>query len=193
MTTAARQPKGVPVGGQFAATAHAEPEGAQLVNLKIGEPRPMTREELVITGQAVENNPALSEIARQVHHNRQRIELANKMMDKTMLDATVIHVRQILPGAREVRVRPYRLGDQHMVPTFVRTANDDFIGANYAKGENADWATRTVEGADPGSVTEALAGVSLHSDIWDTDPRCDYDPQTEEHIIYLDGRRRQEH
>jgi hypothetical protein len=191
--TTARQPKGVPAGGQFAATSHAEPEGAQLVGLKIGEPRPMTREELVITGQAVENNPALSEIARMVHHNRQRIELANKMMDRTMLDATVIHVRQILPGAKELRVRPYRLGDQQMVPTFVRTVNDEFIGANYAKGESADWASRTVEGADPGSVTEALAGITRHSDIWDTDPRCDYDPQTEEHIIYLDGRRRQEH
>jgi hypothetical protein len=189
----ARQPKGIPVGGQFAATAHAEPEGASLIGVPVGQPREMTREELVITGQAVDGNPALSEIARQVHHNRQRIALANKVMDKTMLDATVIHVRQVLPGAKELRMRAYRIGDQQMVPTFVRTADDEFIGANYSKVPNGDWARRTVEGADPGSVTEALAGITPHSEIWDTDPRCDYDPQTEEHIIYLDGRRRQEH
>jgi hypothetical protein len=191
--TAPRQPKGIPVGGQFAATAHAEPEGASLVGVPIGEPREMTREELVITGQAVPGNGALSEVARQIHHNRQRIALANKMMDETMLNATVVHVRQLIPGAKELRVRAYRLGDQQMVPTFVRTADDEFIGANYAKGPHADWASRTVDGADPGSATEALAGIAPHSEIWDTDPRCDYDPQTEEHIIYLDGRRRQEH
>jgi hypothetical protein len=193
MTATARQPKGVPVGGQFAATAHAEPEGAQLIGVPIGEPREMTREELVITGQAVENNPALSEVARMLHHNRRQLALATKAIDKTMLDATVIHARQILPGAKELRMRTYRIGDQRTVPSFVRTADDDFIGANHNKGPNGDWARRTVEGADPGSITEALAGITPHSDIWDTDPRCDYDPQTEEHIIYLDGRRRQEH
>jgi hypothetical protein len=191
--TTARQPKGVPVGGQFAATAHAEPDGASLVGVKIGEPRQMTREELIITGQAVENNPALSEVSRQVHHDRQRIALANKMMDQTMLDATVIHVRQLLPGAKELRLRGQRIGDQHMVPTFVRTADDEFIGANYAKGPNGNRARRSIEGADPGSVTEALAGITPYSEIWDTDTRCDYDPQAEEHIIYLDGRRRQGH
>ena len=80
-----------------------------------------------------------------------------------------------------------------MVPSFVRTGDDQFLGANFDKGPHGDWARKTVEGADPGSVTEALAGITPHSEIWDTDPRCDYDPTTEEHIIYLDGRRRQEH
>jgi hypothetical protein len=193
MTATARQPKGVPVGGQFAATAHAEPEGAQLIGVPIGQPREMTREELVITGQAVENNPALSEDARMLHHNRRQLALATKAIDETMLSAAVIHAKQILPGAKEIRMRTYRIGDQQMVPTFIRTADDDFIGANHNKGPNGDWATRRVEGSEPGSVTEALAGITPHSEIWDTNTRCDYDPQTEEHIIYLDGRRRQEH
>ncbi|MET4143787.1 hypothetical protein [Arthrobacter sp. UYCo732] len=190
--TIARQPQGIPVGGQFAATTHAEPESASLIGVRIGEPREMTREELVITGQDVEGNPSLSEVTRQVHHSRRQLAEAVKAMDQTMLNATVVHVRQILPGAKELRMRSTRLGDQQMVPTFVRTADDNFLGANYDKGPNGDWAHRSVEGADPGSVTEALAGITAHSDIWDTDPRCDYDPQTEEHIIYLDGRRRHE-
>jgi len=190
--SAARQPKGIPVGGQFAATGHAEPEGASLVGVHIGEPREMTREELVVTGQAVDGNPALSEVTRKVHHNRRQLAQAIKAMDETMLNATVAHVQQALPGAKELRLKAYRMGDHQMAPTFVRTANDVFIGALFDKGPHADWARRTVEGADPGSVTAALAGISHHSEVWDTDPRCDYDPQTDEHIIYLDGRRRHE-
>lgn len=187
-----RHPQGIPVGGQFAPTAHAEPE-VSLTGIHIGEPREMTREEIVLTGQAVEGNPTLSEITRMVHYGRRQLAQATKAMDETMLNATVVHVRQALPGAKELRLKAYRIGDQQMVPTFVRTADDSFIGARYDKGPNADWARRTVEGADPGSVTEALAAITPHSEIWDTDPRCDYDPQTEEHIIYLDGRRRHEH
>lgn len=189
----ARMPKGVPAGGQFAATTHAEPEGAHLIGLQIGEPRPMSRELLILTGQAVDGNPPLSEVTRQVHHGRRQLAQAIKAMDETMLNATIIHVRQALPGAKELRLRATRIGDQEMVPTFVRTADDEFIGANHDRGPHADWARRTVDGADPASVTEALAGISRHSEIWDTDLRCDYDPQTEEHIIYLDGHRRQEH
>ncbi|ACL42156.1 hypothetical protein Achl_4205 (plasmid) [Pseudarthrobacter chlorophenolicus A6] len=189
----ARQPKGIPAGGQFAATAHAEPEGASLVGVRIGEPREMTREELVITGQAVDGSPSLSEVTRQVHHSRRQLAEAVKAMDQTMLNATIVHVRQVLPGAKELRLRATRIGDQQMIPTFVQTADDGFLGARYAAGPDGDWARRTVEGADPASVTEALAGITPHSEIWDTDTRCDYDPQTEEHIIYLDGRRRQEH
>lgn len=190
-----RQPKGIPVGGQFAATAHAEPDGASLVGVRIGEPREMTRDELVMVGRAVPGNPALSEATRVMASRRRDVAQAISAMDEAMLNAAVIHVRQILPGAKEIRMRAMSTGnfDRVMTPTFVRTTDDGFIGANYAKAANADWARRTVEGSDPGSVTEALASVTPHSDIWDTDPRCDYDPQTEEHIIYLDGRRRQEH
>lgn len=190
--TIARQPQGIPVGGQFAATTHAEPEGASLLGVRIGEPREMTREELVITGQAVPGNTSLSEVTRQVHHSRRQLAAAIKAMDETMLNATVAHVHQVLPGAKELRLKAYRMGDHQMAPTFVRTADDEFIGARFGKGPNGDWARRTTEGADPGSVTAALAGISHHSEVWDTDPRCDYDPQTDEHIIYLDGRRRHE-
>lgn len=190
--TTNRHPQGIPAGGQFAATAHAEPDGASLVGVRMGEPREMTRDEIVITGQAVDGNPALSEVTRQIHHNRRQLAQAIKALDETMLNATVAHVHQVLPGAKELRLKAYRMGDHQMAPTFVRTADDEFLGARFSKGKHADWARRTVEGADPISVTEALAGISHHSEVWDTDPRCDYDPQTDEHIIYLDGRRRHE-
>ncbi|HSO91806.1 MAG TPA: hypothetical protein VLR70_11705 [Arthrobacter sp.] len=177
--------------GTFTATSHSDGVPS-LAGVPIGQPREMTREELIVTGQAVSDNPAHSEVTRQVQHNRRQLAEAVKAMDETMLNATVVHVCQVLPGAKELRVKAYRLGDQQMIPAFVRTADDGFIGANHDKGPNGDWARRSVEGADPGSLTDALAGITPHSEIWDTDPRCDYDPQTEEHIIYLDGRRRHE-
>ena len=174
--------------GTFTATTHSD----EVPSLTAG-PRALTREELVITGQAAPSSPALSEVTRMAHHSRRQMAEAIKAHDTVMLTAAAAHVRDALPGAKEVRLRTTRIGDQQMVPTFARTADDDFIGANYDKGSNADWARRTVEGADPGSLADALAGITANSEIWDTDPRCDYDPSTEEHIIYLDGRRRQEH
>ncbi|HEX9228190.1 MAG TPA: hypothetical protein VF885_16490 [Arthrobacter sp.] len=171
-------------------------QGAPTIRLgEIGEPREMTREELIITGQAVENNPALSEVTRQVHHNRLALAQAVKAMDETMLNATVIHAKQIFPGAKELRMRAMSLGgsDGRMTPTFIRTADDQFLGARFDKSENGNWASRAVEGAEPGSIDEAVYAISAHSEIWDTDPRCEYDPQTEEHVLYLDGRRSSAH
>ena len=171
-----------------------EPAGEpSLVGVHIGQPRPMSREELIVTGQAVDGNPAMSEITRMMHHNRNALAEAVLAMDKTHVDATVIQARQMFPGAKELRMRTYRVGDKQMVPTYLRTADDRFLGASYDKGPDGDWATRTIEGSDPGSIKEALAGVTPHSAIWDTDPRCEYDPQTEEHILYLDGRRSSAH
>jgi len=126
---------------------------------------------MILTGQAVPGSPALSEVTRQMKHGRRQLAEAVKAMDEAMLNATVVHLRQQFPDVRELRLRAYRLGDQQMVPTFVRVGQEEFIGANYDKGPNRDWARRTVEGADPGSVTDALAGISPHSEIWDTDPR----------------------
>jgi hypothetical protein len=130
-----------------------------------------------------------------MHHRRRQIAQAIKAMDEMLLHGAAIHIQQILPGAKEIRMRARSTGefDGRMTATFVRTADDQFLGARFDRSENANWAFRTVEGADPESVDAALAAISPHSEIWDTDPRCDYDPQTEEHIIYLDGRRRQEH
>lgn len=186
-----RQPEGIPSGGQYAATIHAEPV-TSLVGAKIGQPRELTPEELTITCQAVPGNGALSEATRQAYHARRKLAQAVKELDETMLNATVIHLKQRFPGAKELRMRQPRGDDAKMIPTFLRTGDEKFIGARYDKGPDADWATRWVDGADPGSVTEALQGISAHSDIWDTNARCDYDPQTEEHLIYLDGRRRHE-
>jgi hypothetical protein len=179
--------------GRYSFKQQGEPE-LSLAGVHIGEPRPMTREELVLTGQAVDGSPTLSEVTRQVHHQRRQLERAIKDMDRTMLDATVVHAKEMLPGAKELRLRQKSIGDSEgrMTPTFIRTADDNFIGARYDQSENANWASRTIEGADPGSIDDALASISPHSDVWDTDARCDFDPQTDEHIIYLDGRRRHE-
>lgn len=175
--------------GTFTATAHSD----EVPSLQAAAPRPLTREEKILTAQAVPSHPVLSEVTRMVHHTRRQLAEALKAHESTMLTAAAMHVEEVLPGAKEIRLRATRIGDQHMRPTFVRTADDEFIGADHNMGPNGDWARRSVEGADPGSLKEALAGIRVNSEIWDTDPRCDYDPQTEEHVIYLDGRRRVEY
>lgn len=68
------------------------------------------------------------------------------------------------------------------------TADDNFIGARHATGDGAGWASRSIEGADPASIDDALGQISAHSDIWHTDKRSEYDPSTDEYVLYLDGR-----
>jgi hypothetical protein len=182
----ARQPKGAPVGGQFAATAHGEPEGAPLV----AEPREMAREELVVTGRAVENNPALSEATRQVHHSRLQLADAIKAVDGSLLNAAIVHARQIHPGAKEMRLRDSRTRPGRLETSSLTTGDGEVIRDD---GSYESWAFNTIEGSDPADIYDAVANISQHSDVWDTDPRCDYDHRTREHIIYLDGRRRPEH
>lgn len=175
--------------------ATEEPEGAPLVGVTIGQPREMTREELVVTGQAVENNPALSEVARMMHHHRADLARVTKEMDRTLVNAAVITAKEIFPGAKELRMRTMSIGDSdgRMTPTFVRTANDEFIGARFDKSGNANWASRPIEGADPGSIDDALNAISPHSAVWHEDSRVEYDPSTDETVIYLDGRRSSAH
>lgn len=175
----ARQPKGVPVGGQFATTAHGEPEA-----------RALTREELILTGQAVENNPALSEATRQVHHSRRQLSEAIKAVDASLLNAAIVHARQIHPGATEMRLRDNRARPGYLETSSLTTGEGEVIRDD---GSYESWAFNTIEGSDPADIYDAVANISQHSNIWDTDPRCEYDYRTREYIIYLDGRRRPEH
>jgi hypothetical protein len=174
---AARQPKGVPTGGQFAATSH-------------GEPQVMTREELIVIGQAVEGNPALSEATRQVHHSRRQLADAIKAVDESLLNAAIVHARQIHPGATEMRLSDSRSRPGWLETSSLTTAEGEVIRDT---GSHDSWAFNTIEGSDPADIYDAVASISQNSDIWYTDPRCDYDHRTREHIIYLDGRRRPEH
>lgn len=138
--------------------------------------------------------PTVPGTAHQLQQLRAELARVTRAMDETLVNSTAASVREIFPGAKELRMRQRSIGssDGRMTPSFVRTANDEFLGARFDKSGNANWASRTIDGSDPGSIEDALNSISAHSDIWDTDPRCDYDPQTEEHIIYLDGRRRHE-
>jgi hypothetical protein len=189
--TTARQPKGVPVGGQFAATAHAEPEGAQLVGLKIGEPREMTREELVMTGQAVDGNPAMSEITRLVQHQKRIRDRAQKAIDETMLNSAIIRAQQMFPGAKDLRLEE-RMGPgyvRYLAPSAITTADGERLEVD-PRDITDSWAYANLEGAEPANIAAAIAGISTYTEVWRTDKRTDYDPQTEETVIYLDGRRR---
>jgi hypothetical protein len=169
-------------------------QGAPTIELD-GGPSELTRDELVVAGQAVPSSPALSEVARMMHHHRAEQARVTQAMDKTLVDAAVITAKQIFPGAKELRMRSMSIGesDGKMTPTFIRTADDEFIGARFDNGADGNWASRTVEGADPGSIDDALNTVSPYSAVWHEDPRVEYDPSTDETVLYLDDRRSSAH
>lgn len=61
----------------------------------------MTPEELPVTGQTVQGNGSLSEVTRMEHLNRRLLSLASKAMDATTLNATVVHVPEVFPSAKD--------------------------------------------------------------------------------------------
>lgn len=191
MTNQNRVKSGIPTGGQYAATAHAEPDGASLIGVPVGEPRPMTREELVMTGQAVDGNPAMSEVTRLVQHQKRIRDRAQKAIDETMLNAAVIRAKQMFPGAKDLRLEE-RTGpgfSRYLAPSAITTADGTRLEVD-RDNKSESWAYANLEGAEPANIAAAISGISTYTEVWRTDKRTDYDPQTEETVIYLDGRRR---
>jgi hypothetical protein len=126
---------------------------------------------------------------RRVHDSRRQLAEAINAVDESLLNAAMVHARQIHPDAKEMRLRENRARPGHLETSSLTTAEGEVIRDD---GSYESWAFNTVEGSDPADIYDAVANVSQHSKIWDTDPRCEYDHRTREYIIYLDGRRRSE-
>lgn len=90
MTETARQPQGIPAGGQFAATAHAEPE----VSLTSTAVTPATQKELI---------GALSEKRQELLRLQGELDLMN-------VDAAIGSVRRYFPDAARLHVDRARHG-----------------------------------------------------------------------------------
>jgi hypothetical protein len=84
MTETARQPKGIPTGGQFAATAHAEPE----VSLTSTAVTPPEQKDLLA---------ALSEKRQELHRLQGEVDLMT-------VDAAIGSVRRHFPNAARLYV-----------------------------------------------------------------------------------------
>ncbi len=193
MTEQPRVTAGVPSAGQWTATAHSD-DVPNLVGVHIGEPREMTRDELVMTGQAVPDNPAMSEITRLLQHQQRIRDRAQKAIDETYLNAAIIRAQQMFPGAKDLRLGEH-MGPgyvSYLAPSAITTADGERLEVD-RDNKTDSWAYENLEGSEPSNISAAIAGISRYTNVWRNDKRTDYDPQTEETVIYLDGRRRQEH
>lgn len=83
--TQTRQPEGIPVGGQFAAATHAEPE-------------------LALTRQPVFDAEAHAELNAAIRAARFRIDEAKRQLSRMQLDAALSIVRKDFPDAAELEL-----------------------------------------------------------------------------------------
>lgn len=169
--TTSRQPKGITVGGQFAATSHGEPQ-------------------LILTAQGVPASPAISEVTRMQYHYRQKMAHLVKQMDMNCLHSTLITAREMYPGAKELRLKhargtgPY---SEKYEPASIRIADGTLIDADTTDPTHEKWWHKAAPLADPGSIYESVTQISSASTVWN-DKRCEFDLSTDELVIYLDGR-----
>lgn len=162
---AARQPAGIPAGGQFAATAHAEPE----VNLAVAAaPRPHDPEEhALLLSQADRRQAAIA-----------KMQTEN---DKLSLEAVSSGVRRDFPTATELRVKQH-FGERgtRFNPTMASVRDKD--GTNLTKG-NSSWDyLPSHEGARP----IMYSFTDIRPQFFDYQNDFGYDAATGEVIVPLD-------
>jgi hypothetical protein len=165
--TTARQPAGIPAGGQFAATAHAEPQ----VSLADPTRTPDAQRELL---------DALFEKRQEIHRLRSQ-------MDLMTIDAAIGSVRRYFPTATRLHVDRARHGwtgerlDEY-APVSLRDKDGNDLTADEPK-----WFYRREPGDD-----NLDPGVSIHlsrlsSGFFHYDHEgVTYDPDTNTYVIDMD-------
>ena len=167
MTDIARQPQGIPAGGQFAATAHAEP-GISLASTAITPP---------------EQRKLLDALSAK----RQEIDRLQNQMDLLNVDAAIGSVRRYFPNAARLRVDRAKHGwTGQPLDEYAPVGLLDQDGNDLTAGD-PHWFYRRDSGddqLDPG-VSIHLARISSgflgyrHEGI-------SYDPESGTHVIDMD-------
>jgi hypothetical protein len=162
---ASRQPAGIPVGGQFAATAHAEPE----VSLTAATaPRPHNPDEhALLLKQADRRQSAISKMLTE--------------NDKLSMEAVSSGIRRDFPTATELRVKQH-FGDRGTRFNSTLASVRDKDGNNLTEG-NSSWDYKpSAEGARP--ILHSF--TDIRSQFFDYQNDFAYDGETNEIIVPLD-------
>lgn len=181
MTTTARQPKGVPVGGQFAATAHAEPDMALAAPAAppisvpsdpkwfklVYEDQPSNGERRSYARIALEESLAGDDFSI-VHEEDSRKEIRAEAERDDSVDRATDRIRRSgikahqfgAATARELKtIREHRLAvESHYVPI----ADDTFETAAAKIGASAEEYRRTLEETFP-HVSEEWYGPMMEN------------------------------
>jgi hypothetical protein len=167
MTDIARQPQGIPAGGQFAATAHAEPE----LNLTSTAVTPAAQRQLL---------DALFEKRQEIHRLQEQMDLMN-------VDAAIGSVRRHFPDAAKLHVTRSRHGwTGEPLDEFSPAGIRDKDGHDITPGDK-HWFYRRDKDDD-----QIDPGVSVHLSRLGTGffgyehEGVGYDPETGDYVIDMD-------
>lgn len=150
-TDITRQPKGIPAGGQFAATAHAEP------NLELAPAEPRTVTEHFLEREAV------SAKRRRLHEQLERMERIQATHSLRSVAATVL---ARFPGAVTLRVGADEDGRDEYAPVSIANADGGLLQLNTPQADYDDeWMFEQMVQEGP-EIRELVADLDFRDDIW---------------------------
>lgn len=150
-TDIARQPKGIPVGGQFAATAHSEPPAGLL------QPRPKTVSDHYLEREEIQNR-------------RQRLYQQLERMEKIQAARSLRSVAALIlarfPGAVTFRVREDPDGHDNYFPVSIADTDGALLKLNMPDdGYPDDWMDEQMVEDGP-DIRELVADLDYRDDAW---------------------------
>lgn len=150
-TDITRQPKGIPAGGQFAATAHAEPT----VELAPTEPKTVTDHYL--------DREAVFAKRRRLHEQLERMERIQAAHSLRSVAATVL---ARFPGAVTLRVGADEDGRDEYVPVSIANADGGLLQLNTPQADYDDeWMFEQMVQDGP-DIRELVADLDFRDDKW---------------------------
>lgn len=151
--TAARQPKGVPVGGQFAATTHAEPS----VDLTGPDDKAKTVTEHFMDRDAV---------AKQSQRLYEQLDRMKKIQAAHSLRSVAALVQARFPGAVTLRISEDPDGHDPYVPLSIADADGGLLQLNMPAADYDDeWMFEEMVQDGP-DIRELVADLDYRHDDW---------------------------
>ena len=150
-TDTARQPKGIPAGGQFAATTHNEPASGLL------QPSPKTVSDHYLEREEIQNR-------RQRLY--QQIERMEKIQAALSLRSVAALILARFPGAVTFRIREDPDGHDNYFPVSIAKADGGLLELNMPAADYPDdWMFEQMVEGGP-DIRELVADLDHRDDAW---------------------------
>jgi hypothetical protein len=152
-TDITRQPKGIPTGGQFAATAHSEPT----VALGAQDTAPKTVTDHFLERETVKNKQ------RRLYEQLDRM---NKIQAAHSLRSVAATILARFPGAVTLRVGADENGRDEYAPVSVANADGGLLQLNMPEADYDDEWTFEQMVQDGPEIRELVADLDYRDDSW---------------------------
>lgn len=149
--TIARQPQGIPVGGQFAATTHSE----AAVSLSVPEPKSVT--DHYLDREAVRNRR---------HRLYEQLERLERVQSAHSLRSAAALIIARFPGATTLRIGEDRDGNDTYVPISIANADGGLLKLDMPDdGYDDEWTFEQMVEDGP-ELRELVADLDFRDDGW---------------------------